>query len=44
MLQADGNQQPLDIRFSSVGILECKLLQTIKDLEGGISGDQMSLA
>jgi len=39
----DGKEQPLSVRLSSVGSLSNMSLQTMMDLEGGMSLDQMRL-
>jgi len=43
-LHMEGKEQPLIERLSSVGSLLCSSLQTFIDLEGGTSGDQITLA
>jgi hypothetical protein len=40
----EGKAQPLSIKLSSVGILLFISLQTIRDLDGGISGLHKNLA
>jgi hypothetical protein len=43
-LHIEGIWQPLINKFSLVGTFSCINLQTIRDLEGGISGLQIDLA
>jgi len=44
LLQMERMLQPFSIKFSSVGILSCMILQDTNDLEGGISTLQIDLA